>query len=395
MRIKNTFSLPLTLAVTVLGLAMAIVPAASRAQSEPVPVISGPAVMVDTVIEGLEHPWSMAFLPNNAGILITERPGRLRVWTEQNGLSEPIAGVPKVHAQSQGGLLDVALAPDFFRSRRIYLAYAERRDKQHSATTVGYGVLSSDLKRIDAFRPIFRQEPALSTGQHYGARLAFDPGGRDLYIALGENNQPDTAQELDHLQGKVVRIRPDGMVPRDNPFRSQRHGNARTEIWSYGHRNPQGMAWNPWTQDLWVAEHGPQGGDELNRIKAGANYGWPLRTHGQGYDGKPIPQASPTSIEGLTEPFHYWSVSPAISGMAFYNDERIPDWDHSLFVGALKEQALIRLQFDEEDGHIVGEERLLQDLKQRIRDVRVGPDGYIYVLTDEKNGQLLRVRPQP
>lgn len=169
MRIKKTFSVSLALAATVLGLASAIAPASSWAQSEPVPVISGPAVTVDTVIDGLEHPWSMAFLPNNAGILITERPGRLRIWTEQNGLSEPIAGVPKVHAQSQGGLLDVALAPDFFRSRRIYLAYAERRDKQNSATTVGYGVLSSDLKRIDAFRPIFRQEPALSTGQHYGA----------------------------------------------------------------------------------------------------------------------------------------------------------------------------------------------------------------------------------
>ncbi len=335
----------------------------------------------------------MAFLPNDAGIVITERPGRLRVWTKENGLSEPIAGVPKVHVQSQGGLLDVALAPDFFRSRRIYLAYAERRDKQNSATTVGYGVLSSDLKRIDAFRPIFRQEPALSSGQHYGVRLAFDPGGRDLYIALGENNQPATAQQLDHLQGKVVRIRPDGMVPRDNPFRSQR--DAKAEIWTYGHRNPQGMAWNPWTNDLWVAEHGPQGGDELNRIQPGANYGWPLRTHGQGYDGQPIPEASATPITGLIEPFHYWSVSPAISGMAFYNDERVPDWQHSLFVGALKEQALIRLQFDEEDGHIIGEERLLQDLKQRIRDVRIGPDGYIYVLTDESDGQLLRIQPKP
>ncbi len=393
MRIKKIFSLSSTVMAVALGLVTAIAPVSGRAQSEPVPAIKGPAVTVETLISGLEHPWALAFLPNDAGIVITERPGRLRVWTKENGLSEPIAGVPKVHVQSQGGLLDVALAPDFFRSRRIYLAYAERRDKQNSATTVGYGVLSSDLKRIDAFRPIFRQEPALSSGQHYGVRLAFDPGGRDLYIALGENNQPATAQQLDHLQGKVVRIRPDGMVPRDNPFRSQR--DAKAEIWTYGHRNPQGMAWNPWTNDLWVAEHGPQGGDELNRIQPGANYGWPLRTHGQGYDGQPIPEASATPITGLIEPFHYWSVSPAISGMAFYNDERVPDWQHSLFVGALKEQALIRLQFDEEDGHIIGEERLLQDLKQRIRDVRIGPDGYIYVLTDESDGQLLRIQPKP
>lgn len=393
MRIKKIFSLSSTVMAVALGLVTAIAPVSGRAQSEPVPAIKGPAVTVETLISGLEHPWALAFLPNDAGIVITERPGRLRVWTKENGLSEPIAGVPKVHVQSQGGLLDVALAPDFFRSRRIYLAYAERRDKQNSATTVGYGVLSSDLKRIDAFRPIFRQEPALSSGQHYGVRLAFDPGGRDLYIALGENNQPATAQQLDHLQGKVVRIRPDGMVPRDNPFRSQR--DAKAEIWTYGHRNPQGMAWNPWTNDLWVAEHGPQGGDELNRIQPGANYGWPLRTHGQGYDGQPIPEASATPITGLIEPFHYWSVSPAISGMAFYNDERVPDWQHSLFVGALKEQALIRLQFDEEDGHIIGEERLLQNLKQRIRDVRIGPDGYIYVLTDESDGQLLRIQPKP
>lgn len=393
MRIKKTFSLSSALAATVLGLAAAMAPVSTQAQSEPVPAISGPAVSVETLVSGLEHPWALAFLPNNGGILITERPGRLRIWTPENGLSESITGVPKVLAQGQGGLLDVALAPDFFRSRRIYLAYAERRDKQNSATTVGYGVLSSDLKRIDAFRPIFRQEPALSTGQHYGVRMAFDPGGRDLYIALGENNQATTAQALDHLQGKVVRIRPDGIVPRDNPFRSQR--GARAEIWSYGHRNPQGMAWNPWTNELWVAEHGPKGGDELNRIKPGANYGWPLRTEGEGYDGQPVPTASTTPVEGLTEPFHYWSVSPAISGMAFYDDERVPDWQHSLFVGALKEQALIRLQFDEEDGHIVGEERLLQDLKQRIRDVRVGPDGHLYVLTDEKDGQLLRLQPKP
>lgn len=393
MRIKKIFSLSSAVMAVVMGLATAIAPTSGRAQSEPVPAIKGPAVTVETLSSGLEHPWALAFLPNDAGILITERPGRLRVWTKENGLSEPIAGVPKVHAQSQGGLLDVALAPDFFRSRRIYLAYAERRDKQNSATTVGYGVLSSDLKRIDAFRPIFRQEPALSSGQHYGVRLAFDPGGRDLYIALGENNHPATAQQLDHLQGKVVRIRPDGMVPRDNPFRSQR--DTKAEIWSYGHRNPQGMAWNPWTNDLWLAEHGPQGGDELNRIQPGANYGWPLRTHGQGYDGQAIPEASTTPITGLIEPFHYWSVSPAISGMAFYNDERVPDWQHSLFVGALKEQALIRLQFDEEEGHIIGEERLLQDLKQRIRDVRVGPDGYLYVLTDESDGQLLRIQPKP
>lgn len=380
----------------VAGLALCLSPLATTralAQETPTPAIAGPAVSVQTLACCLEHPWSMAFLPRDAGILITERPGRLRIWTPDKGLSDPIAGVPKVHAVGQGGLLDVVLAPDFFRSRRIYLAYAERRDKQVSATTVGYGVLSSDLTRIDAFRPIFRQEPALSTGLHYGARMAFDPNGLDLYIALGENNQRPTAQQLDHLQGKVVRIRPDGAAPRDNPFRS--HRQARPEIWSYGHRNPQGMAWNPWTHQLWVAEHGPQGGDELNVIQPGANYGWPLATHGINYDGQAIPEARTTPVPGLTEPFHYWSVSPAISGLAFYDQDRVPQWQHSVFVGALKEQSLIRLQLDEEDGHVVGEERLLKDLGARIRDVRVGPDGLLYVLTDDGQGQLLRVSPAP
>ncbi|WP_394059795.1 PQQ-dependent sugar dehydrogenase [Alcaligenes sp. WGS1538] len=393
MSTRRTFSIRQGLAGALLGLACLAAPIAVLAQAAPIPAIAGPAVSTEVLASGLEHPWSMAFLPRDEGILITERPGRLRLWTAGKGLSEPIAGVPKVHAVGQGGLLDVALAPDFFRSRRIYLAYAERRDKQVSATTVGYGVLSSDLTRIEAFRPIFRQEPALSTGLHYGARMAFDPGGRDLYIALGENNQRPTAQQLDHLQGKVVRIRPDGSVPRDNPFRGNRQ--ARAEIWSYGHRNPQGMAWNPWSNELWVAEHGPQGGDELNRIQPGANYGWPLATHGINYNGQPIPEARPEPVPGLVEPFHYWSVSPAISGLAFYDADRVPAWQHSVFVGALKEQALIRLQLDEEDGRVVGEERLLQDLGARIRDVRVGPDGWLYVLTDESDGQLLRVRAAP
>lgn len=384
---RRNFSIKCALTGLLLGLSQ-LVPVSALAQA--VPAVVGPAVSTEVLASGLEHPWSLAFLPRNAGILITERPGRLRLWTADKGLSEPIAGLPKVHAVGQGGLLDVLLAPDFFRSRRIYLAYAERRDKQVSATTVGYGVLSSDRTRIDAFRPIFRQEPALSTGLHYGARMAFDPGGRDLYIALGENNQRLAAQQLDHLQGKVVRLRPDGSVPRDNPLRSNRQ--ARAEIWSYGHRNPQGMAWNPWTQELWVAEHGPQGGDELNRIQRGANYGWPLATHGINYNGQPIPEAQASAMAGLTEPFHYWPVSPAISGLAFYDHDQVPAWRHSVFVGALKEQALIRLQLDEEDGHVLGEERLLHNLGARIRDVRVGPDGFLYVLTDEPQGQLLRVR---
>lgn len=343
------------------------------------------AVDVQELAQGLEHPWGLVFLPQELGILITERPGRLRLWSEQAGLSEPLSGLPEVHAVGQGGLLDVALAPDFFRSRRVYLAYAETRGGTRSATTVGYGVLSADMRRLDGFNVVFRQEPALSTGQHYGARMVFEPAGRYLYIALGENNARSSAQELDKLQGKVVRIRPDGSIPRDNPYYGRR--GVRAEIWSYGHRNPQGAAWNPWTQDLWVHEHGPAGGDEINRIFPTNNYGWPLLTHGLDYDGKPIAQAQPGPQ--FTDPLYYWDVSPAISGMAFYDHSRFPAWKHSVFIGALKERNLIRLELDGEQ--VLQEERLLGELKARIRDVRVGPDGYLYVLTDEAQGKLLKI----
>ncbi|MCX5591790.1 PQQ-dependent sugar dehydrogenase [Alcaligenes endophyticus] len=361
----------------------------AQEKANPATTLSSSAIEVSELAQGLEHPWGMAFLPNNAGILITERPGRLRLWTPEQGLSAPLAGLPKVHAVGQGGLLDIALAPDFFRSRRVYIAYAETRGGTQSATTVGYGVLSNDHQRIEAFRPIFRQEPALSNGLHYGARLVFDPAGRYLYIALGENNARSTAQDLDKLQGKVVRITPDGRIPRDNPYYGRR--DARTEIWSYGHRNPQGAAWNPWTQELWVHEHGPQGGDEINRIFPTNNYGWPLVSYGVNYDGQAIPEAVGQAGPQFTQPLYYWEKSPAISGMAFYDHERFPQWQHSLFIGALKDQALLRLELDGE--RILREERLLSDLGNRIRDVRVGPDGYVYVLTDEANGKLLRIHP--
>lgn len=346
------------------------------------------SVQVTELASGLEHPWSMAFLPEG-GMLITERPGRLRLWTQENGLSDPLQGVPKVHAVGQGGLLDIVLAPDFFRSRRIYLAYAETRSGTQSATTVGYGVLSSDKRRIDSFRPMFRQEPALSNGLHYGVRMVFDPPGRHLYIALGENNDRMAAQDLTTLQGKVVRIRPDGRVPRDNPYYGRR--DARTEIWSYGHRNPQGAAWNPWTQELWVHEHGPKGGDEINRIFPTNNYGWPLVTYGVDYDGQAIIESTGQAGPQFAEPLHYWEQSPAISGMAFYAHERFAQWQHSVFIGSLKDQALIRLELDGD--RVLSEERLLTDLGARIRDVRVGPDGYVYVLTDEQDGRLLRIEP--
>ncbi|MDR6915545.1 glucose/arabinose dehydrogenase [Pseudomonas sp. 3296] len=342
---------------------------------------------VTTITKGLEHPWSVAFLPDHKGMLVTERPGNLRVVSVDGKLSGPIDGVPKVWAKGQGGLLDVVLSPDFRQDRTVYLSYAEGGGAGDKAgTAVGRGQLSEDLKTLKDFKVIFRQEPKLSVGNHFGSRLVFDRDGY-LFITLGENNDRPTAQDLDKLQGKVVRIYPDGKVPDDNPFVGQ--AGVRPEIWSYGQRNPQGAALNPWTGVLWENEHGPQGGDELNIIERGKNYGWPLATHGINYSGDPIPEAKGKTAEGTVAPHHVWEKSPGLSGMAFYDGDRFKAWQHNVFIGALVSKELIRLQFDGDK--VVHEERLLGALKARIRDVRQGPDGYLYVLTDEDDGALYKV----
>ena len=342
---------------------------------------------VTTVTQGLQHPWALAFLPDRQGILVTERPGNLRVITADGKRSEPISGVPRVWAKGQGGLLDVVLSPDFKQDRLVYLSYAEGGGAGDKAgTAVGRGRLSDDLKTISDFKVIFRQEPKLSTGNHFGSRLVFDRDGY-LFITLGENNDRPTAQDLDKLQGKVVRIFPDGKVPDDNPFVGQ--SGVRPEIWSYGQRNPQGAALNPWNGTIWENEHGPRGGDEVNIIERGKNYGWPLATHGINYSLQPIPEAKGKSVEGAVDPHHVWEKSPGVSGMAFYDADRFKPWQQNLFIGALVSQELIRLQFDGDK--VVHEERLLGELKQRIRDVRQGPDGYLYVLTDEQDGALYKV----
>ncbi|RON24123.1 oxidoreductase [Pseudomonas brassicacearum] len=342
---------------------------------------------VTTITKGLEHPWSVAFLPDRKGMLVTERPGNLRVVSVDGELSGPIDGVPKVWAKGQGGLLDVVLSPDFRQDRTVYLSYAEGGGAGDKAgTAVGRGQLSEDLKTLKDFKVIFRQEPKLSVGNHFGSRLVFDRDGY-LFITLGENNDRATAQDLDKLQGKVVWIYPDGKVPDDNPFDGQ--SGVRPEIWSYGQRNPQGAALNPWTGVLWENEHGPQGGDELNIIERGKNYGWPLATHGINYSGNPIPEAKGRTAVGTVAPHHVWEKSPGLSGMAFYDGDRFKAWQHNVFIGALVSQELIRLQFDGDK--VVHEERLLGELKARIRDVRQGPDGYLYVLTDEDDGALYKV----
>lgn len=342
---------------------------------------------VTPIAKGLEHPWALAFLPNRQGMLVTERPGNLRVVSADGKLSAPLSGVPTVWAKGQGGLLDVVLSPDFKQDRTVYLSYAEGGGEGDKAgTAVGRGRLSDDLTALKDFKVIFRQEPKLSVGNHFGSRLVFDRDGY-LFITLGENNDRPTAQDLDKLQGKIVRIYPDGKVPDDNPFVGQ--AGVRPEIWSYGHRNPQGAALNPWTGTLWENEHGPQGGDEINIIERGKNYGWPMATHGINYSGQPIPEAKGTSAEGTVAPHHVWEKSPGLSGMAFYDADRFKVWQHNVFIGALASQALIRLQFDGDK--VVHEERLLGELNKRIRDVRQGPDGYLYVLTDEDDGALYKV----
>ena len=344
------------------------------------------AFVVRELVSGLVHPWSLAFLPDGA-MLVTERPGRLRRIGADGTISEPLSGVPGVYARGQSGLLDVALSPDFANDQRIYLAYGEPNWRGNmGGTAVARARLGSDgLSDVEV---IFRQEPKLSHGTHLGARLVFDAAGF-LFIAAGDNRASPTAQQLDHLQGKVVRLHADGTIPDDNPFVGR--DDARAEIWSYGHRNIQGMALHPRTRALWTHEHGPRGGDEINLPQPGRNYGWPVITYGLEYSGQPVAEATGSEAPGMEQPQHYWPVSPAISGMAFYAGDAFPAWRNSMFIGALAARSLIRLELDGD--RIVHEERLLTDRGERIRDVRVGPDGLVYLLTDDVNGRLLRLEP--
>ena len=337
-----------------------------------------------TVAEGLEHPWGIAFLPDGRA-LVTERPGRLRIIDLDGKAGPPIAGVPVVEAVKQGGLLDVALDPAFDTNRLVYLSYSEPREGGNG-TSVARGVLEGGS--LTGVQVIFRQQPAMQGGYHFGSRLVFDRGGR-LFVTLGDRNVGRAqAQTLDNTIGKIVRINPDGSIPPDNPFVG-REG-ALPEIWSYGHRNVQGAALHPVTGELWTNEHGPKGGDELNRTLAGLNYGWPKVTYGVEYSGKTISE-SPTA-PGIEPPVHYWMPSIATSGLLFYTGDRFPKWRGNAFVGGLASQEVSRLEMD--GNRVVREEVLFKGvLKQRVRDVEQGPDGLIYLLTDEDDGRLLRIVP--
>jgi glucose/arabinose dehydrogenase len=361
--------------------------AAAAAQTPPAPEVAmvpsslGP-LRVTTVASGLVNPWGLAFLPDGSA-LVTERPGRLRRLT-RGVLSPALSGVPAVWAQGQGGLLDVAVDPDFLANQRIYLSYSEVGGDGRAGTAVARArLVGQGLQDVEV---IFRQEPKLSSGNHFGSRLVFDRQGH-LFVTLGENNVRITAQYLDHHQGKVVRLWPDGRIPADNPFVGR--SDALADIWSYGHRNPQGATLHPWTGQLWLAEHGAMGGDEVNVPAAGRNYGWPIITHGLDYSGLPIPESVGSSAPGMEQPLHYWVPSIGPSGMAFYQGFSMYPWRGDLFVGALASRQLVRLEI--EGNRVVREERLLGSLGHRIRDVRAGADGHLYLLTDAGNGRVLKV----
>ncbi len=359
--------------------------ASSRQQETQSPSKRG-AVRVESIATGLDHPWAVAILPDGT-FLVTERPGRLRSIAADGTVSEPLGGVPEVWAQGQGGLLDVVLSPDFASTQRIYFSYAEPGPDDSAGTAAAYATLGTDT--LSDVHVIYRQQPKLVGSSHFGSRIAFDGHGH-VFISQGERFQKMLAQQLDKLQGKLVRLDLDGSVPADNPFVDRK--NARPEIWSYGHRNMQGLAVDPRTGTLWESEHGPRGGDEINLPQPGKNYGWPIISNGMDYStNRPYPETIGTSAPGMESPYHVWKKSPGISGMAFYAGHPGSAWNNSLFLGALADHNLIRLSLD--GNRIVSEERLLDDLGARIRDVRVGDDGNVYVLTDEADGKLLRLHP--
>jgi len=335
-----------------------------------------------TLSHGLVQPWSLAFLPDGR-MLITERPGRLRVFANGRLEPTPLAGVPRVAATSQGGLLDVCLHPAFAQNRVLYLSYSAE-GAGGNATTVARAELGEG--GLQGLTVIFEAVPRAPGGLHFGSRIAFDRAGL-MYVSAGERYTKPRAQNLGDLGGKVARLKDDGSVPADNPFVGRT--GARPEIFSYGHRNPQGLAMHPVTGRIWEVEHGPRGGDELNILKPGANYGWPLATHGIDYDGSII---SPNkSLPGMEDPLRVWTPSISPCGLCFYTGDKFPAWKGSLFTGGLSAYALFRLELDGE--RVIGEERLIEGRLPYIRDVRQGPDGLLYLVTHSDDGGLFRLDP--
>lgn len=349
----------------------------SAAQDRIIETETGP-LKVEAIAQGLDHPWGLSFLPDGR-MLVTERPGRLRIVAQDGTLSEPLQGLPEIAAVGQGGLLDVALDPDFKDNRLVYFAFSESGDGGAS-TAVARGRLGDNA--LDDVEVIYRQAPKTSGGNHFGGRLLFSPDGK-LFVTQGDRFAFDPAQDLASGLGKIVRINPDGSIPADNPFVGQT--GARPEIWSYGHRNVQGAAIDPTTGKLWADEFGPLGGDELNLIEAGRNYGWPLVSWGKHYDGTEIPD--PPTRPDLTDAVHHWTPVISPSGMTFYTADTIDGWQGNILIGGLSSQGIVRLTLDGDK--VRAEERI--PLGARIRNVRQGPDGSVYALTDESSGKILKL----
>jgi aldose sugar dehydrogenase len=345
---------------------------------------AGP-LRVETVARGLVHPWSLAFLPDSR-MLVTERPGRMRIVTRDGKLSQPLAGVPKVYAHIFAGLMDVILARDFARSREIFFCYDEPY-KNGGRTAVARARLQDD-KELASVTIIFHERGPVGHGFNTGCRIVQGVDG-DLFVTFGDQGDHGMfVQLLDNDIGKIIRIKPDGSVPTDNPFIGR--PGALPEIWAYGLRDAEGLAFNPWSGQLWEQEHGPKGGDEINIIRKGGNYGWPVVSFGVNYNGTPVGRGEQQHA-GMIDPIWHWTPSIAPSGMAFYTGTLLPGWQGSLFNGALKFELVARLTLDGD--YVVKEERILQGLHERIRDVRQGPDGALYLLTDNEAGRVLRVTP--
>jgi glucose/arabinose dehydrogenase len=351
-------------------------------------VSSNVAFDVTVVAKGLANPWAVEPLPGG-DFLVTEKSGRLRIVSASGNIGQPIAGLPRVDARGQGGLLDVALSPTFDTDRTIYWSFSEPR-QGGNGTSIAKGVLSPDRTRLEQVQVIFRVMPTYDGSMHYGSRLAFGTDGM-LYATFGERSDSQMrrySQQLDSHLGKIVRIRPDGTAPPDNPFVGQ--SGALPEIWTRGHRNIQAAAFDPQGR-LWEIEHGARGGDELNLVEKGKNYGWPNVAYGIEYSGRPLSGAV-TARSGFEQPVYYWDPVIAPSGAQFYTGDAFPAWRNNLFVGGLGGQKLVRLVL--ENDRVTGEEHLLTDRGQRVRDVRQGPDGFLYIVTDQKNGELWRISPR-
>ena len=345
-------------------------------------------VKPEVVAGNLEHPWGLAFI-DNGRMLVTERPGRMRVVQPNGQVGAPLEGLPKVDVGGQGGLLDVQADSDFARNRMIYFCYAEpAASGSGNSTALASARLSDDARRLEQVKVLFSQKPKYGSNAHFGCRIV-ESGDGTLFLTLGDRfRRMEDAQTLDNHHGKIVRINKDGSVPKDNPFVGK--SGALPEIWSYGHRNAQGATLGP-DGKLWMTEHGPQGGDEINRPEAGKNYGWPVISYGEHYGGGQVGVG--TAKAGMEQPLHYWTPSIAPAGMTFLKSDKYgKDWQGNLFVAALKFRYLARLLV--KDQTVVKEEKLLEDFGKRIRDVKEGPDGLLYVLTDESRGEVVRLQPR-